>query len=104
MTDMGVILGIVATVVSIVNGVYIIRQRQKAPDEKRWGELDAWRKTVDEKLNSDYFKIKKIEEVFEENLRFQRLALKSLKAIAGSGTGNDMQGVIQEIDDFLMMK
>ena len=106
------IFGVIGTVTSIAVGYGTIQQRKKEPNEKRWDELRKWRLSIDEhllavdsKLDSDNRRIKHSEEEAEENQKFQRIMLKSMRSILNASPSSDeFKTISAEIDDFLIKR
>lgn len=105
-------LSLLATAISMIVGYGTIKQRKEAPNEERWKEYDIWRRkvderllSVDEKLDNDNRKLKKVDIEQVQNQEFQRLVLKCMKGIIAASpsvTTDEMKRVSSDIDDFLL--
>ena len=109
-TWLAALVGVVSTAMAIIIGAGTLRQRRDAPHRQRLEALEAWRREVDEKLDRDNKKIKCLEDDFEKNDEFQRVALKALKGLveavakSGGGVGVEAGNISREIDEFLIKR
>lgn len=104
--NIAVVLGLIATAISILNGYASIKQRKNAPTEERWKEMNTWRESVDSKLDSDMRRLNKADLRDEQHAAFERVTLHSIKGILDHFTTGDhveqMKTISSEIDKFLI--
>ena len=82
------LLGASSTIISIIIGYGTLKRRAVEPIENKWKEIDEWRDKTDalfaqitRELEQDDYQIKKLEELAEGNLEFQRALLVSIDFI-----------------------
>lgn len=102
------LLSFIAVIVSVVVGIGTLRQRANEPNERRWAELDEWKKAVDEKLGRDYRSINRVEKQMTHRQGFERIMLASMKGILNhlaEGNHSDMMKKIScDIDEYLLSR
>jgi hypothetical protein len=122
------LLGLAATAISLLVGWGTLKARRDEPSEKRWADLDKWRKDTDEwrrRIDSSFtedngerwdsyererektmHQIAQLERLLEQSADFQIVMLKSIKGmLSHMSTGNDvglMKALDKEIDEFLL--
>jgi hypothetical protein len=105
----GLMLGMIATAISIIVGYGTIKQRRNEPHEIHLKELAAWQASVDAKLDNDKRALNKLQREMDEYSGFQQITLKSLKGVIGylaiANPGDKhFTDIIAEIDEFLIKR
>lgn len=104
-------LSLIATGISILVGYTTLKQRKNEPGQKRWAEWEKWRndinehlRLVDNKLEHDNRRLKRMDEESVDNQAFQRIMLKSMKGILDASSDESMRRISAEIDEFLIRR
>ena len=113
LAELGSVLGIIAVIISIANGYFVMKKRACEPNEKRWSELEEWKKhlekwkdSTDDKLERDYRSINRADRKIDRHHEFERLMLRSMLGIvehlASGNHAENLQRISKQINDYLI--
>jgi chemotaxis response regulator CheB len=101
------LLSLTALVISIGVGYGTLKQRKDEPSLRWRSEVEEWRREVDAKLDNDNRQIKAFEKKHAASEDFERVMLKSVKAILTHMSvdgGDGMREVLEQIDNYLISR
>jgi hypothetical protein len=97
-------LGAVSTALSILNAARTAKRT--SPQTERWGKLEAWQKSVNDKLDADKRTLDKHGRAIDDSEDFQRIMLRSVKGILehleSGNHSEEMRKIVRQIDEFLI--